>query len=69
MFYFGLLGKYGNDQPRPQSSLASFDVTSAVKLVGITHRGRLTINDKFKMTEQGQVSKLQPKKTATTFRF
>ena len=41
------------NQPRPQASLASFDVTSAVKPVGRIYPGRLAINGKFKMAEQG----------------
>ena len=36
------------EQPRPQASLVSFDVTLAVKLVGRTHPEGLTINGKFK---------------------
>ena len=58
-------------QPRPQSSLASFDVsfdmTSAVKLVGRTHPGRLAIKGKFKMAEQGQVSNLSQRKRQPHF--
>ena len=42
-----------NNQPRPQSSPASFDVTSPTKLVGRTRLGRLAINGKFKMAEPG----------------
>ena len=43
-------------QPRPQSSPVSFDVKSAVKLVGRTRLGRLAINSKSKMAERGHLS-------------
>ena len=54
-------------QPRPQSPLASFDVTSALKLVGRTRLGRLAINGKSKMAERGQVSNFSQRKRQPRF--
>ena len=54
-------------QPPPELSLASFDVTSAVKLVRRTHPERLAINGKFKMAQQGQVSNFSQRKQQPHF--
>ena len=47
----------------------SFDVTSPVKLVGRTRRGRLAINGKSKMAERGQVSNFSQKEYGNHISF